>query len=201
MFVPAIILFLGWTNKAEAASAVHTREWPEIPSTARTIALTLIGNDNNGIHGATIAFENHRRLRQDHTVAPAFPSLPDPVLRGVIEVAWQSLTSTRQNAFSLLGKLTRTQQRLSSDLGFQQEEDNLMATQMWADDVLNVAWQVIMKAGRLVDEVDFLLPRLEQANDVPSEQMERMHMDELSGNESEKHNAAPGDEIENNEML
>ncbi|KAJ4406534.1 hypothetical protein N0V91_004476 [Didymella pomorum] len=134
-------------------------------------------------------------------VAPAFPSLPDPVLRGVIEVAWQSLTSTRQNAFSLLGKLTRTQQRLSSDLGFQQEEDNLMATQMWADDVLNVAWQVIMKAGRLVDEVDFLLPRLEQANDVPSEQMERMHMDELSGNESEKHNAAPGDEIENNEML
>lgn len=35
-----------------------------------------------------------------------------------------------------------------------------------------------MKAGRLVDEVDFLLPRLEELNDVPTEQVERMQMDE-----------------------
>ena len=35
-----------------------------------------------------------------------------------------------------------------------------------------------MKAGRLLDEVDFLLPRLQEANEVPSEQVERMQMDE-----------------------
>lgn len=53
----------------------------------------------------------------------------------------------------------------------------MVATRKWAGDVLDTAWQVIIKAGRLVDEVDFLLPRLQELNDVPTEQGERMQMD------------------------
>jgi hypothetical protein len=110
---------------------------------------------------------------------PTFPNIPDPVLKSDIELARQNIGSARQTTHSLIDKLSRIRQGLSFDLGFEEEADNLMAIRRWAHDIMDTAWDVSMKAARLIDDVEYLLPRLEEV-ELPSVQVGKMHVNEQS---------------------
>lgn len=69
-----------------------------------------------------------------------------------------------------------------------------MATRRWADDVLEAAWAVIVKAGRLVDDVDYLHPQLEEKTEMPSEQVERIQVDEQIDKENQMSESAGQDD-------
>lgn len=51
-----------------------------------------------------------------------------------------------------------------------------------------------MKAGRLVDDVDYLLPQLEEEIEMPSEQVERMQVDEQGDKENHMNESAGQDD-------
>lgn len=70
------------------------------------------------------------------------------------------MNSSRDLTFTLLNRLVAVQERLSGDMGFESEVDNVMALKVWADDVADPVWQVVRKASRLADDVDYLASRL-----------------------------------------
>ncbi|KAF3051823.1 hypothetical protein E8E11_005634 [Didymella keratinophila] len=115
-------------------------------------------------------------------ITPTLPNDPDPTLMSDMELARDNVWNNRRITFLLIEKLYKISQRSPSDLGFEQEGDDLMATQKWADDVLEVAWQITMKAGRLMDNVDYLLPSLEEATEMPKnmgEPIDQSSVDEM----------------------
>ena len=79
-----------------------------------------------------------------------------------IELGRSTVTSSRHRIYSLLDRLSGIQQRLSSDLGFEREQDNLSATRQWAADVNDVAWEAVTKSAELIDMVDYLMLKLEE---------------------------------------
>ncbi|KAF2629069.1 hypothetical protein BU25DRAFT_466132 [Macroventuria anomochaeta] len=118
---------------------------------------------------------------------PTFPAIPDPVQMTELEIARHHVTTTRHLTDSLINKLSRIQQRLSSDIGFEREEDDLLATRRWADEVVDAAWEVVRKAGRLVDDVEYLAVRLgdEEENGESSAEADEMQVD-VQNEEMEK---------------
>lgn len=119
-------------------------------------------------------------------VTPTFPTGPDPVVFTEIELARHHVNTSRDLTESLMTKLAWIHERLSSDMGFQHEEDNLAALRKWADDSHNVASEVWRKAARLVDDIDYLVVKLgeEKHDGEASKSSEKMQVDE----ESEKKN-------------
>lgn len=74
----------------------------------------------------------------------------------------QSTPITITTTFLLIDKLHKIQRRLSSGPDSKNEVKNLLAMRALADGVLEVAWQVTMKTGRLLDDIDYSIPRLEK---------------------------------------
>lgn len=125
-----------------------------------------------------MSFEQEPPSSPDSTqttfIMPTFSRTTKSTFKTDIEIARHHVTSSSRITFSLVNKLFRIQQRLSSDLGFENEDDGLMATRKWADDVLNVAWEITTKAGRLIDDVDYLLPRLGEEETEMSREQEKV---------------------------
>lgn len=77
-----------------------------------------------------------------------------------------------------------------------------MATRKWADDVLNVAWEITTKAGRLIDDVDYLLPRLgEEETEMSREQVEKMQTEEKVDDKEEESRHSFDAQEDQDEML
>ncbi|KAJ4984590.1 hypothetical protein SVAN01_09912 [Stagonosporopsis vannaccii] len=102
-------------------------------------------------------------------ITPIFPTAPDPVEYTEIQIARHHVNASRDLTQSLVIKLIDIHERLSSDQGFEKEENNMAALRRWADDIQNIASEISRKAARLVDDVDYLVFRLKDEEDQDKE--------------------------------
>lgn len=114
---------------------------------------------------------------------PVTPTFPDSIDTAdveqrskltEVELARQNATSQRHRVYTLLIKLSAIQQRLSSDLGYEHEENNLYATRQWANEINDIAWDVVVESARLIEDVEWLMLKLEEERGWGEEEMVQM---------------------------
>ncbi|KAL1599112.1 hypothetical protein SLS59_006564 [Nothophoma quercina] len=68
--------------------------------------------------------------------------------------------------------------RLSSDLGYEHEENDLYATRQWANEIDDTAWNVVVESARLIEDVEWLMLKLEEERGWEEEKMVQMQWEQ-----------------------
>jgi hypothetical protein len=91
---------------------------------------------------------------------PGTAEFPIPTELTEIEIFRHYLMITKVSVVNQLELLPRMKHLLASDSVFQNEEDRFTAMRKWADDVQSAAYELSIRACRLIDDIDRLNHKL-----------------------------------------